>query len=318
MPSNFVVRLLPLAIAVLAVGASPPARAADLPDLDGLWNYADPAATETRLREVLPVALASGNGEYVAELWTQIARTQSLRGRFDDAHGTLDRVEKTMRPEWKTAPVRALLERGRAFNSAGRKDEARPVFLRAWERSTASGLDEHACDAAHMLGIVETGEAGIEWTAKALALAESSKHPKANRWVGSLCQNLGYALQERGEHEKALGVFRKGLAWSIERKRAAPARVFRWFIGKSQRLSGDIEGGLATQRALRAEAESEGTKDGFVSEEIAEGLVAQGKTAEAKPYFAEAYALLKDAPELVSAPERLERLRTLGGVPPPK
>jgi tetratricopeptide (TPR) repeat protein len=303
-----------LSFAVLAVRFAAPARAEDLPDFDELWNYGDPAGTEAKFRAVLPQAEASGNGEYTAQLWTQIARTYGLRGEFVKAHETLDKVDAGLKPAWKTARVRSLLERGRAFNSAKRKDEARPLFLRAWEEARVAGLDEHACDAAHMMGIVESGETGVEWTSKALALAEASKEPKAARWVGALCQNLGYAHQEKGEHEKALAYFRKGLAWSLERKRSAQARIFKWFIGKSQRLTGDLDGALATQKEVARESEAAGDKDGFSLEEIAETLTAQGKPAEAKPYFAEAYALLKDDPEIVGDPKRRERLRTLGGV----
>src|SRR5205814_5834148 len=182
-----------------------PASAEDMPDFDERRNYGGPAGTEVKFRALLAKAEASANGDNTAQLWTEIARTYSLRNQFDKAHETLDRVDAGMKPEWKTARVRSLLERGRTFNSAKKQDDARPLFLRAWEEAKAAGLDEHACDAAHMMGIVESGEKGIEWTSKALALAESSKEPKAQRWVGSLCQNLGYAYQERGEHEKALG-----------------------------------------------------------------------------------------------------------------
>jgi tetratricopeptide (TPR) repeat protein len=300
--------------ATLAASFAAPAFGEGLPDFDELWNYGDPAATEAKFRQLLPKAEASKDGEYLAQLWTQIARTYGLRGQFDKAHETLDRVDKGLDPAWKTARVRSLLERGRTFNSSNKKEEARPLFLRAWEDAKAAGLDEYACDAAHMMGIVESGEKGIEWTTKALALAESSKEPKANRWVGSLCQNLGYAHQERGEHEKALAYFKKGLAWSLDRKRMGQVRIFKWFFGKSQRLTGDLEGALATQREVAKESEAAGEKDGFSLEEIGEILTAQGKPAEAKPYFAEAYALLRDDPELKADPKRLERLRTLGGV----
>ena len=289
------------------------AKGGTLPDFDELWNYGDPAGTEAKFRALLPQAEAAG-GEYLAQLWTQIARTYSLRAQFDKAHETLDRVDASLEPAWTTARVRSLLERGRTFNSSKKKDDARPLFLRAWEEAKAAHLDEYACDAAHMMGIVEPGEKGVEWTTKALAVAEVSKEPKAARWVGSLCQNLGYAAQERGEHETALAYFRRGLAWSLERRRAGQARIFKWFIGKSQRLTGDLDGALATQREVAKESEAAGAKDGFAAEEIAETLMAQGKPAEARPHFADAYALLKDDPELVDDPKRRERLRTLGGV----
>ena len=64
-----------------------------LPTFDELWNYGDPAGTEQLFREILPVAHASGNVSYLAELLTQIARTRALQRRFEEAHGTLDEVE---------------------------------------------------------------------------------------------------------------------------------------------------------------------------------------------------------------------------------
>ena len=44
---------------------------------------------------------------------------------------------------WHNAPARVrlryLLERGRVLNSSGKPDEARPLFLQAWELGTQPG-----------------------------------------------------------------------------------------------------------------------------------------------------------------------------------
>jgi tetratricopeptide (TPR) repeat protein len=304
------------AVVFAGIGAlfAAPARAEELPDFDALWNYGDPAATEAKFREVLPKAEASGNADYLAQLWTQIARTKSLRRQFDEAHAILDKVEASLKEGMTTARVRLWLERGRTFNSAQRKDEARPLFLEAWEKAKAAKLDAHAVDAAHMMGIVEAGDLALEWNRKALELANASKDPIANRWVGALCQNTGYTLLQLGRLDQAMETFRKGLAWSTERKRPSQVRMFRWFVGRTLRAQGKFDEALAIQKELEKEYEGIGETDGYVHEEIAECLAGLEKADEAKPYFKKAYDLLSKDPDVASDAKRLERLRTLGGV----
>src|SRR5690349_11666078 len=94
----------------------------ELPDIDSLWDYNDPAATKERFRAVLPAARSSGSPGSLAELLTQIARTEGLQGRFDEAHATLDEVVEMLPRATPRAHVRYLLERGRAFNSSGNPD----------------------------------------------------------------------------------------------------------------------------------------------------------------------------------------------------
>jgi tetratricopeptide (TPR) repeat protein len=302
-----------IALGVIGVLFAAPAGAEDLPDFDALWNYGDPAGTEAKFREVLPKAEASGNADYLAQLWTQIARTKSLRREFDEAHAILDRVEKSLKEGMTTPRVRLWLERGRTFNSAKRKDEARPLFLRAWEEAKAAKIDGHAVDAAHMMGIVETGDAALEWNKKALDLAESSKDPVANRWVGALCQNIGYTLLELRRHDQAMVTFKKGLAWSTERKRPSQVRLFRWFIARTLRAQEKCDEALAIQKALEREYEAIGEPDGYVFEEIGECLAATKKPEEAKPYFKKAFDLLSKDVDVASDAKRIERLKTMGG-----
>ncbi|NWG74818.1 MAG: hypothetical protein HXY24_09470, partial [Rubrivivax sp.] len=76
-------------------------------DLDALWNYGDPAASEVRLR----AALASAAGDDALVLRTQVARTYSLRRRFADAHAELDAIAPQVALAGDEAKVHALLER---------------------------------------------------------------------------------------------------------------------------------------------------------------------------------------------------------------
>jgi hypothetical protein len=59
-----------------------------LPDFDALWNYDKPRDTEQSFRVLLPEARGSADVLYLAELLTQLARTQGLQSRFEAAHKT--------------------------------------------------------------------------------------------------------------------------------------------------------------------------------------------------------------------------------------
>src|SRR5262249_27277867 len=142
-----------------------------LPDFDALWDYERPEDTERAFRDLLAQAEASGDGGYLAELLTQVARTQGLQRQFDAAHATLDEAERRLEPAMQRARVRYLLERGRVHNSSGQPEAARPFFHEAWELAQAAGEDFYAVDAAHMLGIANPPAEQLEWSRKALELA---------------------------------------------------------------------------------------------------------------------------------------------------
>ncbi|MCH8316498.1 MAG: hypothetical protein IIA64_11035, partial [Planctomycetes bacterium] len=91
----------------------------NLPDIDGLWDYNDPAGTESKLRAVLAKAVASDDRGYHAELLTQIARAQGLQRQFDEAHATLDRADAMIDSDMRRAKVRLLGEGGGCLNSLG-------------------------------------------------------------------------------------------------------------------------------------------------------------------------------------------------------
>ena len=128
-----------------------------------MWDYNDPEKTEKDFRELLPESRASGDPEYHTQLLTQIARTHSLRRQFDEAHSILDDVQALLSDQTSIARIRYLLERGRTFNSAGDVESARPLFEEAWDLARGIGEDYHAVDAAHMLGICETGVKALRW-----------------------------------------------------------------------------------------------------------------------------------------------------------
>jgi tetratricopeptide (TPR) repeat protein len=288
------------------------------PDFDAWWDYEHPDATEARFREILPAALQLGDRDYLAQLLTQIARCQGLQMKFDEAGRTLDEAEALVARGMPVARTRLLLERGRLYNSSKRREEAKPLFRQAWETAAAAGADAYAVDAAHMLGIVETGDTSVVWNRRAIELAQASSDPKARRWLGSLYNNLGWTFHDKGDFAAALDLFRKALNAREEAGKTSDVRVARWCVARALRSLGRLEEALSMQEALLTEGKAESASDGYVEEEIGECLEALGRAAEAAPHFAAAYALLSADPWLQrDEPERLERLRRLGGVPEP-
>jgi tetratricopeptide (TPR) repeat protein len=286
-----------------------------LPDFDARWDYDRPESTEAGFAALLPRARASGDREYLAQLLTQIARAQGLQMKFEEAGRSLDEAESLIGADTRVARIRLLLERGRVLRSSKRGEESRAWFREAFDRAQAWGADAYAVDAAHMLGIAGTGEASLEWNRRAIEIAERSDDPKARRWLGSLYNNAGWSRHDAGDFEAALELFRRALAAREAEGKDGPVRVARWCVARALRSLGRADEALDLQRRLLAEWEASGSVDGYVHEEIAECLLAKGRGKEARPHFAAAHAALSGDRWLArDEPDRLERLRRLGGL----
>jgi len=258
-------------------------------DIDGLWDYNDPAVSEARFRD----ALKTESGDDALELETQIARTFSLRREFSQAHITLDAVDKRINE--KTRPivrVRSLLERGHTWRSAGDVAKARPLFFEAWQIADREKITLLAIDAAHMLGIVDPPSEAMRWNERAMALAMSSNAPRALRWRGSLANNMGHTERERGNLDSALKHFQTALVAFQLTRIDEQIRIAQWQIANTLRLQKKFEEALAMQLKLEKDMLEANAPDGYVYEEIAEIYAAQNKPATAKPYFAKAAKLL--------------------------
>lgn len=286
----------------------------DLPPIHTLWDYVAPQESATRFRELLPQAEAAGATEYVLELQTQLARTHSLQGQFDEAHAILDEIEPQITAEYPLAQMRCLLERGRSFNSAGSAETAVPLFKQAYEIGLVAGTsDDLTIDAAHMLGIVmPTSQEQLEWNLIALDLAEKTADAKASGWRGSLYNNIGWTYHAMGEYEQALAIFERTLAYYETEKpeQVRNIRIAKWSIGHTLRSLKQVDEALAIQQALAAEHEAAGDEpDGFVFEELAECYLLLGDEDTARPYFGRAHELLSQLDWFVrSNPERLNRM----------
>jgi tetratricopeptide (TPR) repeat protein len=172
-----------------------------------LWDFHDLDATEDRLNAELECETSEAGR---AEVLTQLARVQGLRGDFDACARLLDDAEQLAGTD-SAANVRVQLERGRMHRSSGDSDAASPLFRSAWERGCTSGEYYLAGDAAHMCALAasEDRAAMEEWTQRGLDLGE--REPQAAYWAGPLLNNLGWAYFDAGEHEQALVLFERAL-----------------------------------------------------------------------------------------------------------
>ena len=294
------------------VMAAPADNALDVAWLDRNWDFDRPADSEARFRRALST-MSEGSAARL-ELLTQIARAEGLQREFAAAHATLDAVERGLTGAPDRVTVRYLLERGRVFNSSRQPDKAVPLFSEALARAQAAHEDFLAIDAAHMLGIASPGAERLAWNLEAVGLTERTSDARAKRWLASLYNNIGWTYHERGEYATALDYFENALpAWEA-RGDPRGVRVARWTIARAYRSLGRYDEALALQRRLAHEAEATNEPDGYVYEELGELFLAKGESAAARRNFARAFELLgNDAALQASEPERLARLRRLGG-----
>ena len=287
-------------------------QTAELPDFRDLWDFNEPKQTRAKFEELQHNEAVSKNETYRLQLQTQIARTHSLTGEFDAAHAILDELEPALDGAEPIVTVRYLLERGRTFNSAKKVDQARPLFLRAWDVARRASLDGLAVDAAHMMGIIEPSEAAIEWNERAMAYAEASPDPAAKRWLGALYNNMGWTHHDAGDFVQALALFEKGVAWREQQEAVAPLRIAKWSVGRALRSLERTEEALQIQLALEREWAADGKPDGFVFEELGELYLSKGDQQQATQYFARAFPLLQAMGWVEK--DRLDRIARLGKV----
>jgi len=293
--------------------AAPPDVPLDTAWLDRAWDFDRPAESEARFRAEL-ATLPPGSSASL-EASTQLARAQGLQREFAAAHATLDAVERALPGQPERVAVRYLLERGRVFNSSRQPDKAVPLFQDALTRARAAGEDFLAIDAAHMLGIAAPAETRLKWTLEAIAMTERTSDARARRWLASSYNNMGWTYHERGEYASALAYFEKAVpAWEA-RGDPRGVHIARWAVARAYRSLGRNDDALAIQRQLEAEGVAANAPDGYVYEELGELLLASGERAAAQAHFARAFELLGgDATFRANEPERLARLRRLGGI----
>ena len=186
-----------------------------------LWDFDDLEGSERRFEEQLQKE-ASDAGR--AEVLTQLARVQGLRGEFAAGDKLIDQAE-ALSDGGAAVRARIQLERGRLRNSGGDPFAALALFEAAFQIAEEGSGPFLAADAAHMAAIASRHRKGkTEWTERGIRIATESPDRDVSYWLGPLYNNLGWEYQDAGEYEAALDAFQCALA-ARERYPEMPALI---------------------------------------------------------------------------------------------
>ncbi len=260
-------------------------------NVDKLWDYQDPEASEIRFRDALENASTTDR----LILNTQIARTFSLRSEFEKAESALGEIEESVTSSSSAeALCRFHLESGRTLVSGtrpasteeqGRTDRARSHYARAFEIAKSNELDALAIDAVHMMAFVDPEPAEqLKWARSGLEIALRSTQEGAQKWEASLRNNIGYAQHQLGSYEEALTEFK--LAASLRERQGSQwqIHVAHWMVAWTLRHLGRIDEALILQHELESKREAIGEPDPYVFQELAALYEAKGEAEEASRY----------------------------------
>jgi tetratricopeptide (TPR) repeat protein len=275
-----------------------------------LWDFGDLDASEARFRAALAEESTDGGR---AEILTQLARVEGLRGDFEAGERLAAEAEALARDD-SAVRVRVPLERGRLLRSSGDPGSALPLFESAYATALAGGHHYLAGDAAHMAALaVPDPDARLAWTERGIELAERSE--EARYWLGPLLNNLGWERYERGEHAAALDAFELALAArEREPQNQEAIALARYAVGKGLRALGRSGEAVPLVEQAVAWAEAEGAPDGWYHEELALEYAALGRDEDARGQARLALPLLEAAdPSFATDLERSGRLRALAG-----
>jgi tetratricopeptide (TPR) repeat protein len=278
----------------------------EIDKLEALWDFNDAPASEERFRQFLTQGVSD---QARLEGSTQLARALSLQRRIPEAHEILDEIKPEISPRTRQE-IRWLLEKGRTLNSSGEPEQAKPLFVKAWQIGSEISEQALAVDAAHMVAIVAESEEQISWNEKALDVARVSSDPKAQKWRASLLNNLGWTYYDLKEFERALGMFQEARELRVQREQPIEERIARYCVAKCLRAMGRVDEALELQLSVIRDAGDGGTA-GYPEEEVGECLLLKGETDRARESFKKAVSLFETNHELDQEPARLDRLRRL-------
>lgn len=203
-------------------------------DVRDFWNFGDPLATRATFEALLPEL--SDRGEQL-DVHAQIGRTYSLRGENQEC---LD----YLKPFWDEglalggrAAASLMIEAGRAYRGMGMIEQARQGF----EDVSTNGPDDLRVDALHMLALISEGDQVDFFNQKGIELAKTSKDEWAQRWIGSLYNNVGWARFDSGELEEALEYFESALLARYEFGQTERVEEAKWCIGHTLCKLGRIQ-----------------------------------------------------------------------------
>lgn len=174
-----------------------------------LWDFDDIDASERRFDEQLQSETSDAGR---AEVLTQLARVEGLRGTFAVGDRLIDQAQ-ALSDGSAAVEARIKVERGRLRNSEGDAAAALPLFTAAFGIAEGAGEQFLAADAAHMAAIASPDREGkLEWTDRGIRIATEATDRDVAYWLGPLYNNLGWEYWDSGEYEAALEAFEHALA----------------------------------------------------------------------------------------------------------
>jgi tetratricopeptide (TPR) repeat protein len=278
--------------------------------LRALWDFGDLDASEARLRAQLE---AEGSAGGRAEVLTQLARVEGLRGDFTAGERLLEEAAPLAEVS-AVATARIDLERGRLRRSVGDREAAFPLFESAFAKAGEAQEWFIAADSAHMAALAAPDRAGfVAWTTRGIELGDV--HEDAAYWAGPLLNNLGWEHHEAGEHALALHAFERALVVrESDPDNPEPIALARYAVGKALRALGRAADAIPLLEQAVAWAESAGTPDGWYHEELALEYADAGRAADAREQAQAAIPLLEQAdPSFAEDAGRAARLHELAG-----
>jgi tetratricopeptide (TPR) repeat protein len=278
--------------------------------LRALWDFGDLDGSEQRLRAQLSRE-ASDDGR--AEVLTQLARVEGLRGDFEAGERLVEEAEAVAGTS-RLARARIDLERGRLRRSSGNAGAALPLFESAFALALEEGQYFVATDAAHMAALAAPDRDAVQtWTRRGLDLTE--EHESASYWRGSLLNNLGWELYEAGDYTGAVETFERALrAREADPGNPEPIALARYALGKALRALGRSSEAVPLLVSAVAWADTADTPDGWYLEELAEEYAALGRADDAREHARRALPLLEEADaSFAHDAARAARLRELAG-----
>jgi tetratricopeptide (TPR) repeat protein len=277
-----------------------------------LWDFDDLETTEARFRRLLAQETSDGHR---AEILTQLARVQGLRGQFADGHRLLGEAE-ALAGSSAAANARIQLERGRLHRSSGDAESALPLFESAFAVALAAAERFLVGDAAHMAALAAPDRAGmVAWTQRGIDLGREPGDDESAYWLGPLLNNLGWHYYDHGDYDAALDAFQRALEareqFPEQRNQIA---IARYAVGKTLRMLGRPAEAAALLEQAVAWTEAEDKPDGWFHEELAEDYAAVGRETEARDQARMAIPLLLETDASFEGDsERVARLRGLAG-----
>jgi tetratricopeptide (TPR) repeat protein len=273
-----------------------------------LWDFGDLDLSERRFTEQLDREVDDAGR---AEVLTQLARVEGLRGAFDRCGDLLDEAARVGAGQ-ALVEVRVALERGRMLRSSGDPTAAYPLFVTAFELAAAAGEHYLAADAAHMAALAASDDDGFRaWTTRGIELGE--REPAAAYWRGPLLNNLGWRLHERGAYDEALSAFEGALAVREENQSDEYAiEIARYAVAVALRALGrPAEAADQSERAVAWSLRS-GRHDPYFHEELAEDYAALGRVQAAAEHARRALEFF--GPDATPTQRtRLDELSACGG-----